>query len=151
MILFRSDLKTGFKNKLFETELKRIDNDNIVLQNNKLICELSSFTIKNGFRISGYVLNNIIHECDRCLKDFCINNKISTTLLLSDLEYNISLKNVETIHWSGKNKCIDLKNTLLETLIVEIPLKNLCSKNCEGICLKCGNNLNHKACSCTKN
>ena len=40
MKLFRSDLITGFKNKLFETELKKIDNENIALDNNKLICEL---------------------------------------------------------------------------------------------------------------
>ena len=151
MKLFRSDLITGFKNKLFETELKKIDNENIVLDNNKLICELSSAIIKNGFRISGYILNNAIHYCDRCLRDFCINNKIETTLLLFDQENNNRFKNVEYLRWSLKDNCIDLKSTLLETLIVEIPLKNLCSKNCEGMCLECGKNLNYKACSCKKN
>ena len=45
MKLFRSDLITGFKNKLFETELKKKDNENIVLDSNKLICELSSFIL----------------------------------------------------------------------------------------------------------
>ena len=45
MKLFRSDLITGFKNKLFETELKKTDNENIVLDSNKLICELSSFEV----------------------------------------------------------------------------------------------------------
>ena len=151
MKLFRSDLITGFKNKLFETELKNKDNENIALDSNKLICELSSFTIKNGFRISGYILNNVIHECDRCLKIFCINNKISTDLLLSNHEDNNQLKNYEFLHWSLEDNYIDLKDTLLEILFVDIPFKNLCSKNCEGICLDCGNNLNDKVCSCDKN
>ena len=151
MKLFRSDLITGFKNKLFETELKKKDNENIVLYSNKLICELSSFTIKNGFRVSGYILNNVIHECDRCLKIFCINNKISTDLLLSNHEDNNQLKNYEFLHWSLEDNSIDLKNTLLEILFVDIPFKNLCSKNCEGICLDCGKNLNYKVCSCNKN
>ena len=151
MKLFRSDLITGFKNKLFETELQKKDNKSIVLDNNKLICELSSFTIKNGFRISGYILNNVIHECDRCLKIFCINNKISTDLLLSNHEDNNQLKNYEFLHWSLEDNYIDLKNTLLEILFVDIPFKNLCSENCEGICLDCGNNLNDKVCSCNKN
>ena len=151
MKLFRSDLITGFKNKLFETELKKIDNKNIVLNSNKLICELSSFTIKNGYRISGYILNNVIHECDRCLKNFCINNKINTTLLLSNHEDNNQLENYEFLHWSLEDNCIDLKNTFLEILITDIPFKNLCSENCEGICLDCGNNLNDKVCSCNKN
>ena len=95
MKLFRSDLITGFKNKLFETELKKTDNENIVLDSNKLICELSSFTIKNGYRISGYILNNVIHECDRCLKHFCIYNKINTTFLLSNHEDKHQLENYE--------------------------------------------------------
>ena len=151
MKLFRSDLITGFKNKLFETELQKKDNKSIVLDNNKLICELSSFTIKNGFRISGYILNNVIHECDRCLKVFCINNKISTAFLLSNREDNDQLENYEILHWSLEDNCIDLKDTLLEILFVDIPFKNLCSENCEGICLDCGNNLNDKVCSCKKN
>ena len=150
MKLFRSDLITGFKNKLFETELKKTDSENISLDSNKLICELSSFTIKNGFRISGYILNNVIHECDRCLKIFCINNKISTDLLLSNHEDNNQLKNYDFLHWSLEDNYIDLKDTLLEILFVDIPFKNLCSENCEGICLDCGNNLNDKACSCKK-
>ena len=151
MKLFRSDLITGFKNKLFETELKKTDNENIVLDSNKLICELSSFTIKNGYRISGYILNNVIHECDRCLKHFCIYNKINTTILLSNHEDNHQLGYHEFLHWSLKDNCIDLKKTFLEILITDVPLKNLCSENCEGICLNCGNNLNDKVCSCNKN
>ena len=151
MKLFRSDLITGFKNKLFETELKKTDSENITLNSNKLICELSSFTIKNGYRISGYILNNVIHECDRCLNSFCTNDKISTKFLLSNHEVNNQLGNYEFLHWSLEYNYIDLKDTLLEILFVDIPFKNLCSENCEGICPDCGNNLNDKVCSCKKN
>ena len=151
MKLLRSDLIAGFKNKLFETELKKKDNENIILDSNKLICELSSFTIKNGYRISGYILNNVIHDCDRCLKKFCVNNKINTDILLSNHEYNNQLENYEFLYWSLENNDIDLKNTLLELLLLDIPFKNLCSENCEGICLDCGNNLNDEVCSCNKN
>ena len=151
MKIFRSDLITGFKNRLFETELKKKDNENIVLDNNKLICELSSFTIKSGYRISGHILNNVIHECDRCLKKFCNNNTLSTAFLLSNLKDNDQMGKYEFLHWSLEDDYIDLKNTLLEILFVDIPFKNLCSKNCEGICLDCGKNLNDKVCSCNKN
>ena len=151
MKLLRSDLIAGFKNKLFETELKKKDNGNIVLDDNKLICKLSSFTIKNGYRISGYILNNVIHECDRCLKHFCNYNKINTTLLLSNHEDNNQLKNHEFLYWSLEDNDVNLKDTLLELLLLDIPFKNLCSENCEGICLDCGNNLNDEVCSCNKN
>ena len=151
MKLFRSDLITGFKNKLFETELKKKDNESIVLNSNKLICELSSFTIKNGYRVSGYILNNVIHECDRCLKNFCINDKISASFLLSNHKDNDQLENYEFLKWPLEDDYIDLKGILLEILFVDIPFKNLCSEKCKGICLDCGNNLNDKVCSCNKN
>ena len=60
MIVLRSDLLTGFKNKLFEIELKTTD-DNLVFENNKLKCELSSKTSKYGFKISGFIFNNIVN------------------------------------------------------------------------------------------
>ena len=151
MKLLRSDLIAGFKNKLFETELKKKDNGNIVLDDNKLICKLSSFTIKNGYRISGYILNNVIHECDRCLKRFCINNKINAAILLSNHEDNNQMENHDFLYWSLEDNDIDLEDTLLELLLLDIPFKNLCSENCKGICLDCGNNLNDEVCSCNKN
>ena len=43
---------------------------------------------------------------------------------------------------------IDLVKTLIEILIVEKPLKNLCSSICKGLCSNCGKNLNHRKCSC---
>ena len=55
----------------------------------------------------------------------------------------------EIIYFSHQENTIDLKNTLLEILLVEIPLKKLCTSLCKGLCSKCGLNLNHKVCSCS--
>ena len=51
MDIFRSDLNAGFKNKLFETEIEHVNDRNIVLENNTLVCELTSGKTKNGFKI----------------------------------------------------------------------------------------------------
>ena len=55
----------------------------------------------------------------------------------------------EIIYFLNQENTIDLKNTLLEILLVEIPLKKLCTSLCKGLCSKCGLNLNHKVCSCS--
>ena len=67
MDIFRSDLNAGFKNKLFETEIEHVNDRNIVLENNKLVCELTSSKTKNGFKIKGHLINNVVNDCDRCL------------------------------------------------------------------------------------
>ena len=67
MDIFRSDLNAGFKNKLFETEIEHVNDRNIVLENNTLVCELTSGKTKNGFKITGHLINNVVNDCDRCL------------------------------------------------------------------------------------
>ena len=56
--------------------------------------------------------------------------------------------NYDVLYWSNKSDRVNLKNTLLEILFVEVPFKKLCSNNCKGICLDCGINLNNEPCSC---
>ena len=147
MIVLRSDLLTGFKNKLFEIELKTT-NDNLVFENNKLACKLSSKTSKYGFKISGSIFNNIVNCCDRCLKEYVLNDKIKITFLISSQKNDDIIGDYDVLYWSDKADRVNLKDTLLEILFVEVPFKKLCSNNCKGICLDCGINLNSEPCSC---
>tara|TARA_B100000902_G_scaffold294923_1_gene281686 strand:+ start:998 stop:1447 length:450 start_codon:yes stop_codon:yes gene_type:complete len=147
MIVLRSDLLTGFKNKLFEIELKTTDN-NLVFENNKLTCELSSKTSKHGFKISGFIFNNIVNCCDRCLQEYVLNDKIEITFLISNQKNDNIIDNYDVLYWSDKADRVNLKDTLLEILFLEVPFKKLCSNNCKGICLDCGINLNNEPCSC---
>jgi len=149
MLVLRSDLLTGFKNKLFEVDVKNVDHIEVSLDNNILICNLTSSVTKSGFKISGHILNNVLHNCDRCLDLFCINNKINTELFLSNNAKTLDNKNNNTIYFSGQETSIDIKNILLEIMLVEKPIKNLCAENCKGICTICGINLNHKTCTCS--
>tara|TARA_B110000914_G_scaffold71897_1_gene62975 strand:+ start:1660 stop:2112 length:453 start_codon:yes stop_codon:yes gene_type:complete len=148
MIVLRSDLLTGFKKKLFEIELKTKNNNNLVLENNKLTCELSSKTSKYGFKLSGFIFNNTVYCCDRCLKEYIINDKIKTNFFISNQKNDKVISAHDVLYWSDEDDRVNLKDTLLEILFVEIPFKKLCSNNCKGICLDCGSDLNNKSCSC---
>lgn len=47
---------------------------------------------------------------------------------------------------SGYN--LDVDQLLSNELLLNLPMKVLCSEDCQGICNRCGANLNHGSCSC---
>ena len=149
MIVLRSDLLTGFKNKLFEIDINDADRFGIALVDNKLICSFTSIIVKNGFEISGHIINTVLYDCDRCVESFCNKNKIETDLLLSNDPGITDNQKYEIIYFSDRENSVDLRKILLEILIIEIPFKILCTNLCKGLCPVCGINLNHKACSCS--
>ena len=71
MIVLRSDLLAGFKNKLFEINAKNVDNFDISLENNIIFCNFTSKIVKYGFETYGYIINNVLYDCDRYLESFC--------------------------------------------------------------------------------
>ena len=148
-MVLRSDLLTGFNNKLFEIDIKNVDGFDITLVDNKLICNLTSKIVKNGFEISGHIINTVLYDCDRCLESFCNKNIIKTGLLLSNDSGKLDNQNYETIYFSDHKDSVDLTKILLEILIIEIPFKKLCTNPCKGLCPVCGINLNYKLCSCS--
>lgn len=148
-MVLRSDLLTGFNNKLFEIDIKNVDGFDIALVDNKLICNLTSKIVKNGFEISGHIINTVLYDCDRCLESFCNKNIIKTDLLLSNDSGKLDNQNYETIYFSDHKDSVDLTKILLEILIIEIPFKKLCTNPCKGLCPVCGINLNYKLCSCS--
>ena len=148
-MVLRSDLLTGFNNKLFEIDIKNVDGFDITLVDNKLICNLTSKIVKNGFEISGHIINTILYDCDRCLESFCNKIIINTNLLLSNDSGKLDNQNYETIYFSDHKDSVDLTKILLEILIIEIPFKKLCTNPCKGLCPVCGINLNYKLCSCS--
>ncbi|HYF95628.1 MAG TPA: DUF177 domain-containing protein [Symbiobacteriaceae bacterium] len=49
-------------------------------------------------------------------------------------------------YYSGDE--IDLSDPLRENILLELPMKPLCSDECEGLCPSCGTNLNEGPCQC---
>ena len=115
-MVLRSDLLTGFNNKLFEIDIKNVDGFDITLVDNKLICNLTSKIVKNGFEISGHIINTVLYDCDRCLESFCNKNIIKTDLLLSNDSGKLDNQNYETIYFSDHKDSVDLTKILLEIL-----------------------------------
>ncbi len=45
---------------------------------------------------------------------------------------------------------LDLSEDIRESLLLEIPVRILCSEGCEGLCPHCGKNLNEEKCDCNQ-
>lgn len=88
--------------------------------------------------------------CDRCTKEYKseINSKFQIIYLFSKESVNEEDLNVHYL--SPETDKIDLAPDTIEYCKLSIPLKNLCSENCKGLCPKCGADLNDKTCNCDK-
>jgi len=91
-------------------------------------------------------------DCGRCLE--CISLPVR-----GDADYTLVPFTEETEvdgEWSGEDDAfgfyredlIDLESLVYEQVLLQIPLKPLCSENCRGLCPRCGTNLNVSSCGC---
>jgi len=71
--------------------------------------------------------------CSRCLGEFEIELK-------KNLKLNFTVNQTSPV--------IDLDPEIREEMMLDYPIKPLCSPNCKGLCQKCGKNLNEGGCSC---
>lgn len=72
-------------------------------------------------------------SCSRCLDNVGMD-------LSRKLKFNYTVTNLEEV--------INLDEDIRQELILNAPVKPLCSDSCKGLCSVCGKNLNQGGCSC---
>ena len=86
--------------------------------------------------------------CDRCLKpvkhSFELDFEREVDLEVTEEERLEALD--EQPYINGYD--LDVDQLVYGELIVNMPMKVLCSENCKGICNRCGVNLNFESCHC---
>jgi uncharacterized protein len=87
-------------------------------------------------------------NCDRCLSEFDrqINERFELLFYLGPKKLETDEEDI--IHLSPEVKEIDIDPHIQEVLILALPMKQLCSENCRGICAGCGIDLNTDRCEC---
>ena len=96
--------------------------------------------------------------CDRCLDDVRTNINIQTSreVNLSDTDSSDSYDYASDVEDdSFLDEADFIEGTEFDTtkfaygeILVNLPMKVLCSESCKGICNRCGTNLNHESCGC---
>lgn len=99
------------------------------------------------YTVTGYVDVTLQMICDRCMRTF----DYPLHAILDD-QFSNSEKTLledEDIKRVTKSS-IDLSDSILESIAMAMPMKALCKDDCNGMCLKCGANLNEDTCTCDK-
>lgn len=95
---------------------------------------------KGELKIVGDIDAEVLLNCSRCTTIFPYEVKIHIEEELSDTE------GWENISIDADN--IDVYEIIENDIMVELPVKRLCSENCKGLCQTCGKNLNLGQCNC---
>ncbi|MEG0324957.1 MAG: DUF177 domain-containing protein [Cellulosilyticaceae bacterium] len=147
-------MKINIQTLINKTELEFAEETTVSLKNLHLGSEKTDYVAKvygtvikqgNKYLVSGEIDITVKLLCDRCMHEF--DYPIHADLyseFSSDNQYADENDDVKPVIKSS----IDLSDDILEAIVVEVPMKCLCSKDCKGMCKNCGANLNHSVCEC---
>jgi uncharacterized protein len=103
--------------------------------------------------VKGNVIADVKLQCSRCLKDFQGVLSVPVDVIYHPVEelkgedkHEIKSGELDMDFYSGEE--LNLPDILTEQILLNLPMKPLCTDLCKGICLKCGTDLNESDCSC---
>ena len=106
--------------------------------------------------IQGDIITEAELECSRCLKNYTAEIHVPVDVMYHPVEeqktegkYEIKEDELDVGFYAGDE--FDLLELLKEQVILNIPMKPLCSETCRGICPRCGADLNMNKCNCNLN
>lgn len=105
--------------------------------------------------IKGIVNGEVELQCSRCLEYY--NMPVKTIFEINyhpveelNKEELVELKKDEMDVDFYRDGLIDTEDIIRDQILLNIPMKPLCSDNCRGLCPVCGNDLNERDCRCEK-
>ena len=123
---------------------------------------VGDFTFPEPIRVVGEITNTAgylrlavkttapyVTFCARCLDEvkgvfsFDFERTVSTRAILADLD-EAALDD----YVLAEDGFIELDELILEFFELSLPFRTLCREDCQGLCPRCGKNLNEGACDC---
>ena len=108
----------------------------------KVTAELTN--VKGLIRVKGNIAVDYSTYCARCLKPL-------RQTIGKDFEEEavpIGSLNDEEEYYSYSGKELDLGWIVRDAILLDIPIRHLCSSDCKALCPKCGKDLNSGVCGC---
>jgi len=137
-------------NSWFQSCFRDSEKPDFILENVDVDC-LITLTSGTVF-IKGSFSALIDICCSRCLEraSLPIGSDFSYTLIPAKAETREDLEltpeELEVSFYQGD--FIDIAPIICEQIILQMPMKALCSEECRGLCPNCGTNLNTSSCDC---
>ena len=82
-------------------------------------------------------------RCSRCLEPICVAVRATV-----DAVYDRQPDPEDPDLYSFEASTIELTDAVRDALLLELPMRSLCSEDCRGLCPVCGINLNKGTCTC---
>ena len=132
-------------------------NENITLESVKTASPLHAVlnirTIGSEVLVNGMLDGELELVCSRCLNVYTMRvrpqiNVVYEPSEVINKEEHHKLKSDELDTGFYKNDTLDTDEVMVEQLLLDLPMKPLCSPECKGICPKCGADLNVLSCNC---
>jgi uncharacterized protein len=109
-----------------------------------------------GYLLEGVVRGEALLRCVRCLIEFPfeVAEKFELQLLpLAEVprveDHRLGRGDLAVRFYSTPQ--LDLAELAGEQVELAVPMKPLCQEDCQGLCPRCGRNLNQGSCTCPKN
>jgi len=93
--------------------------------------------------VQGSISTAVKLKCNRCLKVFTHAIRVD---YLEEFCTSKSTEDEDCILYDGE--VIDFNPSVKENLVLALPMKWLCRRDCQGICPQCGQDLNVSQCNC---
>lgn len=104
----------------------------------------------SSYLLEGRVEADISGDCSRCLKafDFKVVAEFSMMLRRGGRIHGETVEEDFVLLSEAQEYDLDIFPVVHEAIVLEMPIKYLCSESCAGICSGCGADLNEGACGC---
>lgn len=102
--------------------------------------------------LRGHLEGTLPLSCSRCLAAYDAPVAADFDLLLEPgpepavSEEELTAEELDLDFYQGD--VVDLEKYLREQILLMLPLKPLCAETCQGLCPRCGADLNHEPCHC---
>jgi len=137
-------LELDLKSDIQSDAVKIVSPVKAVLRLDKVLPEIMAKGVLNG---------DVEHQCSRCLKNFTerIASQFNvvyrpTTEIARGEQHQLKSDELDTVFYSGDT--LEIDDLLREQLILNLPMKPLCSPDCKGFCPQCGADMSLSACGC---
>ena len=116
-----------------------------------------SFIFQKPLTVNGTIQNNtksleftakaegeMLVRCARCQKPITVPVKFRINEVLAGEDNDLTDEDI--IVFSGEE--IDISEIVVNSFLMNVSAKYLCSEDCKGLCMKCGADLNEGDCGC---
>ncbi len=154
-----NSLADGFQKLDFEESAGQLQVEDSVMFPNPIVSHLEIDKTETHIYIKAALQTEAHFTCDRCLKEFdqSLTGKyrLYFEILGTGGRSHLIDEDRQTqddsirIYYSHEKE-IDLSRDVLDTLLLMVPMKTVCSPDCKGICPGCGRDLNVEKCTCSQ-